>query len=158
MSYDELRTCGILSARQQEGTAMEALNVIAAALAAFAFGAVWYMSMSKAWIAAAEISVDANGRPTPRDAQANGNSAMPFVVGLIAMLLVAGMMRHLLASSGVTSMGGGAIAGFGIGVFFITPWVAMNYAFAMRKPSLTLIDGVNSVVGCTIMGAVLNAF
>ena len=34
----------------------------------------------------------------------------------------------------------------------------MNYAFGMRKPALTLIDGVNSVVGCTIMGAVLNLF
>lgn len=131
---------------------MEFLNVIAAAIAAFAFGAVWYMSMSKPWIAAAEIAVDANGRP-----QGNG-SAMPFVVGLVAMVVVAGMMRHLLASSGVSTIGGGAIAGFGIGAFFITPWVAMNYAFAMRKPALTVIDGVNSVAGCTIMGAVLNAF
>lgn len=137
---------------------MEVLNVIAAALAAFAFGAVWYMSMSKAWIAAAEVAVDANGRPTRRDGQSGGNSPMPFVVGLIAMVVVAGMMRHLLASSGVTGIGEGAMAGFGIGAFFITPWVAMNYAFAMRKPSLTVIDGVNSVVGCTIMGAVLNAF
>jgi hypothetical protein len=131
---------------------MEFLNVIVAAVAAFAFGAVWYMSMSKPWIAAAEIPVDANGRP-----QGNG-SAMPFVVGLVAMVIVAGMMRHLLGASGVTTVGGGAIAGFGIGAFFITPWVAMNYAFGMRKPSLTVIDGVNSVVGCTIMGAVLNAF
>ena len=137
---------------------MEFLNVIVAALAAFAFGAVWYMSMSKAWIAAAEIAVDANGRPTRREGEAGGSSPMPFVVGLIAMCLVAGMMRHLLASSGVTTVMGGAISGFGIGAFFITPWVAMNYAFAMRKPALTVIDGVNSVVGCTIMGAVLNAF
>lgn len=137
---------------------MEFLNVIVAALAAFAFGAVWYMSMSKVWLSAAEIPVDANGRPTRREGQAGGNSAMPFVIGLVAMVLVAGMMRHLLAASGVTSLGGGAVAGFGVGAFLITPWVAMNYAFAMRKPSLTVIDGVNSVVGCTIMGAVLNAF
>jgi hypothetical protein len=45
-----------------------------------------------------------------------------------------------------------------MGTFLITPWVAMNYGFAMRKPALTVIDGVNSVVGCTIMGAVLNSF
>ena len=131
---------------------MEILNVLVAAAAAFAFGAVWYMSMSKLWIAAAEIQVDANGKP-----QGNG-SPMPFVVGLVAMVIVAGMMRHLLGASGVTTVGGGAIAGFGIGAFLITPWVAMNYGFAMRKPALTVIDGVNSVVGCTIMGAVLNAF
>jgi Protein of unknown function (DUF1761) len=131
---------------------MEFLNVIAAALAAFAFGAVWYMSMSKPWIAAAGVPVDANGRP-----QGKG-SVMPFVVGLLAMVLVAGMMRHVFAMSGLTSIGGGIMGGAGIGAFLITPWVAMNYAFAMRKPALTVIDGVNSVVGCTVMGAVLNAF
>lgn len=131
---------------------MEFLNVIAAALAAFAFGAVWYMSMSKPWIRAAEIPVDANGKP-----QGNG-SAMPFVVGLVAMLVVAGMMRHVFAMSGLTTVGQGVMGGFGIGAFLITPWVAMNYAFGMRKPALTLIDGMNSVVGCTIMGVVLNLF
>ena len=127
---------------------MEVLNVLAAALAAFAFGAVWYMSMSKPWMAAADVSEE----------QQRSGGPMPFVIGLVAMLLVAGMMRHLLAASGVTSVGGGAVAGLGVGAFLITPWVAMNYGFAMRKPALTVIDGVNSVVGCTIMGAVLNAF
>jgi Protein of unknown function (DUF1761) len=131
---------------------MEFLNVIAAAIAAFAFGAVWYMSMSKAWIAAAGVPVDATGKP-----MGNG-SVMPFVVGLVAMVLVAGMMRHIFAMSGLDTILEGVMGGFGIGAFLITPWVAMNYAFAMRKPSLTVIDGVNSVVGCTIMGVVLNAF
>ena len=60
--------------------------------------------------------------------------------------------------SGLTTIIGGVKGGAGIGAFLITPWVAMNYAFGMRKPALTLIDGVNSVVGCTIMGAVLNLF
>jgi Protein of unknown function (DUF1761) len=127
---------------------MEFLNVIAAAVAAFAFGAVWYIAMSKPWMAASGVTED----------QQKASGPMPFVIGLLAMVLVAGMMRHLLGSSGVTSVSGGAIAGFGVGAFLITPWVAMNYAFALRKPSLTLIDGVNSVVGCTIMGAVLNLF
>ena len=127
---------------------MEFLNVIAAAIAAFAFGAVWYIAMSKPWMAASGVTEE----------QQKSGGPMPFVVGLVAMVIVAGMMRHLLASSGVTTMGGGAIAGLGVGAFLITPWVAMNYAFAMRKPALTVIDGVNSVVGCTIMGAVLNAF
>jgi hypothetical protein len=127
---------------------MEFLNVIAAAVAAFAFGAVWYIAMSKPWMAAAGITEE----------QQRSGGPMPFVVGLVAMVVVAGMMRHMLGTSGVTTVGGGAIAGFGIGAFLITPWVAMNYAFGMRKPALTLIDGVNSVVGCTIMGAVLNLF
>jgi hypothetical protein len=131
---------------------MEFINVLAAALGAFAFGAVWYIAMSKPWIAAAEIAVDANGRP-----QGNG-SMMPFVVGLLAMVVVAGMMRHVFASSGIVSIGGSVVAGLGIGAFLITPWMAMNYAFSMRKPALTVIDGVNSVVGCGIMGLILALF
>ena len=127
---------------------MEFLNVIAAALAAFAFGAVWYIAMSKPWMAASGVT----------EAEQKASGPMPFVIGLVAMVLVAGMMRHLLGTSGVTTVGGGAVAGLGIGAFLITPWVAMNYGFALRKPALTVIDGVNSVVGCTIMGAVLNAF
>lgn len=131
---------------------MEVLNVIAAALGAFAFGAVWYVSMSKPWIKAAGVAVDANGRQ-----QGNG-SVMPFVVGLVAMVLVAGMMRHIFAGAAIATVGAGALGGLGVGAFLITPWVAMNYAFAMRPAALTLIDGVNSIVGCTIMGVILTLF
>ena len=127
---------------------MEFLNVPAAAVAAFGFGAVWYIALSKPWLAASGVT----------EAQQRAGGPIPFVIGIVAMVLVAGMMRHLLGAAGVVTPGGGAIAGLGIGAFLITPWVAMNYAFAMRRPALTLIDGVNSVVGCTIIGAVLNAF
>jgi hypothetical protein len=124
---------------------MEFLSVIAAAIGAFAFGAVWYIAMSKPWMAASGVT----------EAQQRASGPMPFVVGLLAMVLVAGMMRHILAGAGIVTLGAGILAGAGIGAFFITPWMAMNYAFALRKPALTLIDGVNSVVGCAIMGAIL---
>ncbi len=131
---------------------MGILSVIVAAAGAFAFGAVWYIVMSKPWIAAAGIPVDASGRP-----MGNG-SPMPFAVGFIAMVLVAGMMRHVFATSGIDTLGEGALSGLGVGAFFITPWVAMNYAFGMRKAALTVIDGVNAIVGCTIMGIILVLF
>jgi hypothetical protein len=131
---------------------MEILNVIAAAVAAFAFGAVWYITMGAAWARAAGVPVDAAGKPV------SDGGAMPFVIGLVAMVIVAGMMRHIFATTGVATLGAGIIGGFGIGAFLITPWVAMNYAFAGRPASLTLIDSVNAVVGCAIMGAVLTLF
>ncbi len=131
---------------------MEYLNVIAAAIGAFAFGAIWYTTMAKPWMAAAEIEMDANGKPK------GSGSAMPFVIGIAAMILVAGMMRHMFQTSGVVTVGGGLVAGLGVGAFFITPWMAMNYAFAMRKSSLTVVDGVNAIVGCAIMGMILNLF
>ena len=131
---------------------MELLNVIAAAAGAFAFGAVWYISMGAAWAKAAGVPLDAAGKP-----QGNG-SPMPFVVGIVAMVIVAGMMRHVFAAAGITTLGAGIVSGLGIGAFLICPWVAMNYAFAMRPAALSVIDGVNAVVGCAIMGAILTLF
>ena len=78
---------------------MEIINVLAAAVGAFAFGAVWYIAMSKPWMAAAGMAVDGDGRP-----QGNG-SMMPFVVGIVAMILVAGMMRHVFALAGIVTLG-----------------------------------------------------
>jgi Protein of unknown function (DUF1761) len=131
---------------------MEYLNVIAAAVGAFAFGAVWYIAMSKPWVKAAGVAVDAQGRP-----QGNG-SALPFVIGFVAMLVVAGTMRHLFAFGGIDTISEGIGTGAGIGAFFISAWVAMNYAFAMRPLALWLIDSVNAIVGCAIMGAILTLF
>lgn len=131
---------------------MEALNVLAAALAAFAFGAAWYMTLSKPWMAAAEIRVGPDGRPV----KAAGMT--PFVIGLLAMLLAAGMMRHIFVMTSIDSLGEGFTAGLGIGAFSVMPWVAMNYAFGQRRFTLTVIDGVNVIVGSGITGLVLMLF
>lgn len=131
---------------------MGLLSVIVAAIAGFAVGAAWYMSMSKSWVEASGIPVDEAGKP-----KGNGG-AMPFVIGFICMILVAGMMRHMLASSGIEGPFKSLVSGLGVGAFFITPWVAMNYAYGMRKPKLTLIDGAYSIVGPGVIGLVLGFF
>jgi len=131
---------------------MGAIAVIVAAFAGFAMGAVWYMTLSKPWMAAAGIQVDENGKP-----QGNG-SAMPFVIAGIAMILVAGMMRHTFAMAGIDGPVKGLVAGLGVGLFFITPWVAMNYAYSMRPKNLTIIDGGYSILGPGIIGLVLGLF
>ena len=128
---------------------MQYIAVIVAAAVAYGFGAFWYIAMSKPWMAAAGIPMTADGKPAGR------GSPMPFVIGFVAELLVAGMMRHIFAMSALDTWPKGIMGGFGVGAFLITPWVAMNYAFARRPFKLTLIDGVNSIVGCTLMGVVL---
>ncbi len=52
---------------------MELINVIVAAVAAYAFGAVWYMSLSKQWITASGVACDANGKPANK-------SVTPFIL------------------------------------------------------------------------------
>ena len=131
---------------------MEYLNVLAAAAASWVFGAVWYMALAKPWMKAARIPMTPDGKP-------NGNgSPLPFVLSAITLVIVAGFMRHIFATTGIATPGAGALAGLGIGLFFITPWTMINNAYAMRPFSLKLIDGGYSTIGCMLIGLVLALF
>ncbi len=131
---------------------MEIINVLVAALASWVLGAVYYMTLSKPWLQASGIDTDENGRP-----KGNG-SPLPFILSAICMVLVAGMMRHIFAMAGIVTIGGGLVAGIGIGAFFIAPWVMINNAYGMRPFMLTIIDGGYAILGCALIGAVLNVF
>lgn len=130
---------------------MEILNVLAAAAASWVFGAIWYMSLARPWVAAAGIEVDENGKPVDQ-------SPLPFVLSAIAMVIVAGMMRHAFATAGVDTVIKGLVSGLGVGLFFISPWIMINNAYGGRPFRLTLIDGGYATFGCAVMGAVLSLF
>ncbi len=131
---------------------MELVNIAAAAAASWVFGAVWYMALSKPWMAAAGIECDENGRPK------GGMNPTPFILSAVAMLIVAGFMRHIFATAGITTAGAGFTAGLGIGLFFISPWTMINNAYAGRPVMLTLIDGGYATIGCALIGLVLSLF
>lgn len=80
------------------------------------------------------------------------------MLSALAMLLVSGMMRHIFAMAGIATVAGGLIAGLGIGLFFISPWIMINNAYAMRPFRLTLIDGGYATFGCAVIGLVLALF
>lgn len=125
------------------------LAIFAAAATAYAFGAVWYMVLAKQWMAAAGL-----GPERLRSGRA-GQKVRPYIISAVCMILVAGMMRHIFAASGIGTPGLGLMAGFGLGLFIATPWIATNNAFGQRPFTLTLIDGAYASVGCALMGLVL---
>lgn len=127
---------------------MEFVAVIVAGLAAFAWGAVWYTVMAKPWMAANGLTEETINRSNP----------VPYIISLVAVILVAGMTRHIFVTSGVDTVWLGAVSGFGLGLFIAVPWLATNYGFAQRPFALTVIDGMYSTVGCTVIGIVLTLF
>ncbi|MGP6088610.1 DUF1761 domain-containing protein [Antarctobacter jejuensis] len=131
---------------------MEIINVIVAAVVAFAAGAVWYLVFAEPWKKATGVPLDAEGNPE------GGQNPALFAFTFVMQLLVAGMMRHVFESSGVATIGGGLLSGIGIGLFFIAPWVAINNAYGMRPFKLTVIDGGYAVVACALMGLILTLF
>ena len=130
---------------------MTFISVIVAAVAGWMFGAAWYMTLAKPWMEAAGIKTGPDGKP-------ENESALPYILSGIAMIIVAGMMRHTFASSGIDTVAKGLMSGLGIGLFFISPWIMINNAYGGRPMKLTLIDGGYATFGCAVMGIVLTLF
>jgi len=127
---------------------MEYLNVVAAGVAVWIFGAIWYMSIAKQWMAAAGLTEE----------DVNQKDPLPYVVSLVGAILVAGMMRHILAGSGVDSVGKGLLTGLGLGLFVVSPWIVNNILYSTRDRRLIWMDCGYPVIGMAIMGAVLTLF
>lgn len=131
---------------------MELVNVIVAAAVSFAAGAAWYMMLANPWMEAAGIKRGADGRPE------GGDSPLLYLATFVLQLVVAGMMRHVFELSGIDGIAKGFVAGAGIGLFFIAPWIAINNLYGGRPVRLSLIDGGYATLGCALMGAVLALF
>lgn len=128
------------------------LSVIVAAVAAFAFGAAYYMALSKPWMEASGVPVGEDGQPV------NSSNPTPYIVSFVCIILVAGMMRHSFALSGIDTFAKGLQSGFGIGLFFITPWIFINTGYSNRPWKLAVIDGGYATASGAIIGAVLTLF
>ncbi|MBV7395243.1 DUF1761 domain-containing protein [Mameliella sediminis] len=132
---------------------MELVNIVLAAVLAFAAGAVWYMSLAEPWKQASGVALDADGNP-----EGGGMKPGVMVLTFVMQVVVAGMMRHVFAASGIETLGGGLLSGLGIGLFLISPWIALNNANSLRPFKLTLIDGGYATLACGLMGLVLTLF
>ena len=126
---------------------MEYLGVFTAAAAGFGVGAIWYALLSGHWMEATGLSKDYVG---------GSASIFSYIAALIAYLLVAGMMRHMFVLSNIGTFDKGLVAGIGIGLFIVSPWIMMSNTFAGRPIKLSLIDGGSATLGCAVIGAVLS--
>ena len=127
------------------------LSVVVAALAGFGVGAIWYMVLGTAWL-------DALGK-TEDDIKGSGAAqAMPFIIALVADLVMAIMLAGLMGHLGDVSVRGGLISGFFIWVGFVITTMGVNHAFSGASPKLTAIDGGHWLAVLLVMGAIIGAF
>ena len=128
------------------------LAVLVAAIGGFAVGAVYYGVLAGPWKEASGVALGEDGNPL------NAKSPVPYVTSFVCMVLVAGMMRHTFAGSGIETMGKGLLTGLGIGAFFISPWLWLVNGYNMRPAKLSLIDSGYAVLACAVAGAILTLF
>jgi hypothetical protein len=123
---------------------------LVAAVAAFVFGAAWYMTLAKPWMAAigkTEAEVKANRSP------------IPFLVSGLALFVMAVVLAMIwgggLAAAGLTDVLRTSVI---LWVGFVLTTLAVNHAYQGQKRSLTVIDGGYWLGVLLIEGVVLWLF
>ena len=121
------------------------IAVLVAGVAAFAVGAIWYMTLGARWMAAAGVTAE----------EAEGAGPVPYLVSFAMALLVAGALRAAFAAAGITGPAEGLGAGLLAGLCVAAPWIVNNVMFSNRSRQLIWMDGGYPVIGMAIMGLVL---
>ncbi len=123
--------------------------VLVAAVAYFAIGAVWYMVLSKPWMAAVG---------TTRADVERGSNPVLFAVTFLFEAVAVFTLAVLLGNTMLAGIGGGATVGalVGIGIWFAL--MSVTFVYESRKPALFLIDGGYHVLALTVAGAILGAW
>jgi ABC-type Co2+ transport system permease subunit len=129
------------------------IAILAAALAAWVFGAVWYTLLGKTWMAASGISAE----EIERRRKTRKMPLAPMAVSFVCEIVMAVLLSLLLATLGVGDLIGGALVGLVLGIGFVATSVLVNNLFQGRKLMLSLIDSAHWIIVLAIEGLVLVA-
>ena len=129
------------------------VGILAAAVAAWLTGAVWYGVLGKQWMAALGWTEADMAGPDGKRRMPVGPMILSFVGALIMAFLLSGLMGHI----GAMTVRTGIISGALVWVGFVITTIAVNNAFQRRKVMLTVIDGGHWLLALVVQGAVLGA-
>jgi len=126
--------------------------ILAAAVAGWFAGAVWYGVLGKVWMRAAGLTKEAiegdRGRP----------SFVPFVVSFLAEIVMAAILAGVLWHMGNATLRTGMISAALLWAGFVATTILVNNAYQMRPLLLTVIDAGHWLLVLLIMGAILGAW
>ena len=122
------------------------IAVIVAAIGAFGFGAVWYMTLAKPWMAA--VGFTEQPKQTPQ----------PYVVAIISHLIMAYFLAGLIGHLGDVSAVKGATVAFFVWLAFVATTLSVNHRFQDRPWSLTIIDGGHWLGVMLVQGVIIGLF
>src|SRR5262249_62243723 len=118
--------------------------------AGFPLAAAYYRSLPSFGLAAIGM---------PKQRLAEKRSPLPFVVSIVALLIMAwvlaGTMGHL--GPGQVTPKNGVISGLFVWLGFVITTLSVNYAYGQRKPMLTALDGLHWLGVLVIQGAIIGA-
>jgi hypothetical protein len=124
------------------------IAILAAALAGWLFGAVWYTALGKVWQAA--LGMD------PKGCAGQKMPLTPMLVSFLAALVMSAVLYQLLINLGVMGLQNGAAAGLTVGIGFVATSVLVNNMFQGKKLMVTVIDAAHWVLALVIEGVVIS--
>jgi hypothetical protein len=125
--------------------------ILAAAVAAWIVGAVWYTVLGKAWMSAL-------GWTPEQIAAARAARRMPIgpmILSFFAELIMAAMLSGIMVHTGGFSVRIGIISALLIWFGFVVTTIAVNNAYPGRRPLLTVIDSGHWLAVLLVQGVVL---
>ena len=130
--------------------------ILVAAIAAWMFGAAYYTTLSKVWLAAVDRTMeDMQAANAEKGAAAK---AFPFILSFVAELIMAWTMYGLLFHMGNFSARAGVFSAVFIWFGFVLTTVAVNNAYPGRKLMLTVLDSAHWLGVLLIIGAIVGGF
>ena len=125
--------------------------VLAAAVAGWIVGAIWYGVLGNAWLAAL-------GRTPEEIAAMRAARRMPIgpmILSFLAEILMAAMLSGIMVHTGGFSPRVGVISALLIWLGFVVTTIAVNNAYPGRKAMLTVIDSGHWLAVLIVQGLVL---
>lgn len=123
------------------------LGVLAAAVAGFLIGGLWYGPLfGKAWQAESGLS---------DERIKNANMPLIFGTTFLLNLFAAFILAHVLGTYGEPSLGLSVMIAGGIALGFVITAIGVNYLFARASLKLFLIDSGYWLLNYLAMGAIL---
>jgi hypothetical protein len=131
------------------------IAILAATVAAWMFGALWYSVLSKQWMAAIGFTPADMQGPDGKEKVPLGPMIISFVADFVMAIILAGVIAHT-AKKGVT-ISSGALVGTICWLGFVITTLATNHAYGKKKVALTIIDGGHWLGVLLLQGVVLGA-
>ena len=126
------------------------LSVLAAAVAAWIFGALWYTALSRPWMAAQGW----RGKDDmPR--RTGAAAAAPFVISFVAELIMATMLFGIIHHIGEVTVERALFSAVMIWIGFVATTILVNNAYPGRRLLLTVIDAGHWLGVLLLMGVVI---
>jgi hypothetical protein len=129
------------------------LSVVIAAVVSWIFGAIYYTTLGKAWMAAQGKT--AESCKAEFAAKSGLAKFAPFILSFIGALIMGVVIYGILTHSGLWSWHAGIVTGAFCWLGFVLTTVVVNNAYSGRKVMLSVIDCAHWLGALIIIGVIV---